>query len=418
MNLIEKINRRYILFLGLIFPIMICADYFLIKYFIDNEVEEVLLHEEQRINFHLEKNGTLPTSNYMYKSTQVENEAVANSKFVDTLFYEAYEDRYIPYKTYTFISSTDSLRFDVSLRHVLLDVNELLWLLFIITTITILFLIIGLYMINQRIYRAEWNPFLQNLSRLNSYDFSQKEPLKLNSSDINEFEELNRVITSLMKQVRKDFLNLKEFNENISHEIQTPLAIIRNKVVVMLESKNLNEKERKKIEAIYHETNKLSKIGKSLTLISRIENQEFQRLEPIDVSTIVENILSNMEEVIDFKNLDITTDLQSVTIECDHTLADILFTNLIKNAVQHNREGGWIKIKLGADEFQIINSGDVSEKTTDKLFARFQRGSSSKDSLGLGLAINQRICDIYGYSLGYDRNEDTHIFRLKLRNKD
>ncbi len=120
---------------------------------------------------------------------------------------------------------------------------------------------------------------------------------------------LMTVITALMDQVKKDFQNLKEFNENISHEIQTPLAIIRNKMVLLLESKNLDENEMQWVQAVYQEANKLSKISKSLTLISRIENQEFTRLHSVDVRAIIENILSNMEEIINFKHLEVSIEL-------------------------------------------------------------------------------------------------------------
>jgi signal transduction histidine kinase len=298
------------------------------------------------------------------------------------------------------------------LKHVLLEINELIWLLFLTTSFILLLLVIGLYFINVKIYKWAWKPFFNNLTMLQQYDVAEKNEIQLESSNINEFEELNQVITNLMGQVKRDFENLKEFNQNISHEIQTPLAIIRNKVVSLLESENLDEKELQRVEAVYHEVNKLSKIGKSLTLISRIENQEFKRLDQVDVHTVISNILNNMEEIIAFKRIKVSTELDAVTIECDHILADILFTNLIKNAVQHNTEGGTILISLNSDRFKITNTGEPSEILTEKLFQRFQRGSPEKESLGLGLAINQKICEIYGFRLEYYRNNEMHLFSL------
>ena len=242
----------------------------------------------------------------------------------------------------------------------------------------------------------------------------QKTPVPVKRSKIDEFESLNEVITSLIEQVKKDFENLKEFNENISHEIQTPLAIIRNKVVLLMESKNLNDKELNLIGAVYQETNKLSKIGKSLTLISRIENQEFKRRDRVEVHTLIENILRNMEEIIRFKSLRVKTGLNPVMIECDHILADILFTNLIKNAVQHNVPGGFISMSLRDGVFEITNSAAVGTLPSERMFRRFQKGSTAQDSLGLGLAINQKICEIYGFQLQHRQDEGTHTFTLFL----
>ncbi len=412
MNLVKKTNTNYLIFLALLFPIMVIVDYFLIQYIVNSEVEEILLHEQQRITFHLDEEGILPTSNYLFHTVPMDESLEHLPEFRDTLLYEGYANKQIPYRTYTFSSSIDSQPVKITLKHVLLEINELIWLLFLTTSLITFLLVLGLYFINQKVYTRAWQPFFENLSKLKNYDVTQKDPVYLDGSQIKEFEELNTVITTLIDQVKKDFQNLKEFNENISHEIQTPLAIIRNKVVLLLESKNLDENELKNLEALYQQINKLSKIGKSLILISRIENQEFKRLERVDVHTIIANILSNMEEIINFKNLKVSTELQTVSIECDHILADILFTNLIKNAVQHNKDGGTLHILLTEGKFEITNTGEVSDIATEKLFQRFQKGSSAKESLGLGLAITQKICEIYGFQLDYVRNEALHTFSL------
>ncbi|MGB5271148.1 MAG: HAMP domain-containing sensor histidine kinase [Eudoraea sp.] len=400
----------------MLFPIMIAVDYFLIQYLVNNEVQETLLHERERIDYHLAKDGALPASNYLFETTLVSEDFEIDRAFKDTLLFEAYADKMVPYRMYEFTSSIDSRPVKITLKHVLLEINELIWLLFLSTSFIILLLFVGLYFINWKIYNWAWNPFFENLSKLIEYDVTQKEPIQLETPRITEFEELNEVITILIDQVKKDFQNLKEFNENISHEIQTPLAVIRNKVVLLLESKNLDQKELERIQAVYQETNKLSKIGKSLTLISRIENQEFKRLDPVDLRVSIENILSNMEEIINFKHLEVSMELHPVTVECDHILVDILFTNLIKNAVQHNKEGGSIKMILNKEKFEITNTGEASEIATEKLFSRFQKGSSAKESLGLGLAINQKICEIYGFRLDYGRTGEMHTFSLFFKN--
>ena len=417
MNLVKKTNTQYLLFLAFLFPFMMVVDYFFIQYIVNSEVNEILQHEQKRIDFHLSKQGNLPTSNYLMKTTPLERTFDTIPEFKDTLFFEGYAGKQIPYRTYSFTTSINTRPVRITLKHVLLEINELIWLLFITTSFITLILMVGIYFINQKIYKWAWRPFFENLSKLKKYDVTQKNPIHLKASKIQEFEELNKVISTLIDQVEKDFQNLKEFNENISHELQTPLAIIRNKVVLLLESENLDEKELKRVESIYQETNKLSKIGKALTLISRIENQEFTRMDQIDVHTVVVNILSSMEEIIDFKNIKISLELDAVSMECDHILGDILFTNLIKNAVQHNKKGGTIKMRLTDGKFEIINTGKVSEIAIEKLFQRFQKGGTAKDSLGLGLAITQKICEIYGFELQYIRDTDTHMFSLFFANK-
>ena len=413
MNLVTKTNKYYIIFFILLFPLMVAVDYYLIRYIVNKEVDNILDHESERINFHLTEKGKLPPSKYIYNVSPVKKGADVPGKHKDTLIYEAYTDKLIPYRTYEFTTLVNSQNVKVSLKHVLLEMNELIIWLFISTTLIILLLVTGLFFINQAIYKWAWKPFFENLSKLTDYDITKKDPVYLEASNINEFEKLNKIATALMKQVKRDFQNLKEFNENISHEIQTPLAIIRNKMVLLLESQNLKKKELQWVQAVYQETNKLSKIGKSLTLISRIENQEFTGLDDVDVGIIIDNIIGNMEEMIKFKNLKTTVQINHpVKLKCDQILANILFTNLIKNAVQHNKVNGAVEIVLNEEKFEIINTGEVSQIETSQLFNRFQKGDTTTKSLGLGLAITQKISEIYGFKLDYQQQEDKHKISL------
>jgi signal transduction histidine kinase len=119
-----------------------------------------------------------------------------------------------------------------------------------------------------------------------------------------------------------------------------------------------------------------------------------------------------MEEIIKFKNLEMKVKLNPVKVKCDLILVNILFTNLIKNAVQHNQEGGYIEMLLNEEKFEIINSGENSKIETAQLFNRFQKGNKETESLGLGLAINQKICEMYSFQLDYNRYEDKHKFSL------
>jgi signal transduction histidine kinase len=415
MKLLARINKYYFGFLVFLAPVMIAVDYYLIRQLVNTEVNDILKHECERIKFHLGEEGTLPPSDYLFDVgpvTSSEEYFSASNQFSDTLIYEAYTNTFVPYRTYECTTVAGAEKIRISLRHILLEMNELIVWLSVITAVILVLLITGLFFINQRISTWAWKPFFENLSKLKTYDITKRNSVRLETSSITEFEALNEVVAALMNQVKKDFQNLKEFNENISHEMQTPLAIIRNKMVLLMGSKNLEEKELQWVQAAFQEVNKLSKIGKSLTLISKIENQEFTRLDSVDIRAVIDNIIGSMEEMIRFKNLEMTAKLNPVEVKCDPVLANILFTNLIKNAVQHNQEGGYIRMLLTEEKFEIENTGDVLQTETAQLFNRFQRGNMATDSLGLGLAINQKICEIYGFRLDYDHDAGKHTFSL------
>jgi signal transduction histidine kinase len=412
MKLLAKTNTYYLLFILALAPVMIAVDYYLIRFVVNKEVNSLLEHERERIEYQLARKGEISGSEHLFAVMPTDPTAPDRRQFKDTVFYEAATDRLTPYRIYEFTARAGTERLTISLRHILLEMKALIGWLFAGTTVILLLLSAGLFLINRRLSHWVWRPFYQNLAELKRYDVSKKSPVQLESSGISEFATLNRVITRLMNQVEKDFQNLKEFNENISHEMQTPLAIIRNKMVLLLESQHLGEPELQWVQAAYQEANKLSKIGKSLTLISRIENQEFTRLENVDIRVTIDNILRNMEEIIRFKNLELTADLAAVHLQCDPILANILFTNLIKNAIQHNQEGGWIRLRLNEQQFTIENTGEVLDTETTPLFNRFQKGQTATDNLGLGLAISQRICELYGFRLTYEHHDGQHQFSL------
>ena len=412
MRLLAKTNRYYLVFIIMLFPLMMVVDYYVIKHYVYSEVNEMLLHEADRLTYHFRDRGFFPKSNYIIDTAVQHVDIPVKEAYADTIFYEAYTDQRIPYRTYQFAIPQENQQVVVKLRHVLLEMQELIGWVFASTALIILLLALGLFLINRQISRWVWKPFYKNLTQLKHYDPTSRDPLELDKSNIIEFETLNNVIETLTNQISKDFQNLKSFNEHISHEMQTPLAIIRNKMVLLLENQNLDDKELHWSQAAYHETNKLSKIVKSLSLISRIENHEFKRLEKVDVNELLENITMNMEELIEYKGLKMTVDLHPARIKCDPILANILFTNLIKNAVQHNTEHGYIKMSLNSERFEIENTGEILKTQTEQLFNRFEKGNMLSDSLGLGLSINQRICEMYGFKLDYQYDQGIHKIEL------
>ena len=166
MNLVTKTNKYYLLFFIALFPLMIAVDYYLIKYVVNKEVDEILLHESERLRFGLDEQGTLPSSSYLLVTEPVDKATVLKTRNRDTLIYEAYRDKLVPHRIYEFKATVEAEEVRVLLKHPLLEMNELIVWLFATTTVIILILIIGLFLINQGIYKWAWKPFFENLSKL------------------------------------------------------------------------------------------------------------------------------------------------------------------------------------------------------------------------------------------------------------
>ena len=98
------------------------------------------------------------------------------------------------------------------------------------------------------------------------------------------------------------------------------------------------------------------------------------------------------------------------TLHANKIVADLLLTNLIKNAFFHNAPNGSINIQVEARSFSISNTSANGAIPKEKLFQRFYKQSTAKDSWGLGLAMVKKICDINQWQLSYSYVESQHVF--------
>ncbi len=275
-------------------------------------------------------------------------------------------------------------------------------------TFLILFLLFNYY-----ISRRIWGPFNYTLNQIKQFDLREQKPLEFMKTDVQEFKELNQLLTVMTHKIQQDYQNLKEFTENASHEFQTPLAIIQSKLELLLSNNHLNDEQARLIQSAYQATSKLSRLGKALALITRIENQEFQDVQQVDLSQSLENTVFNFQELVELRDLSLDSHIEpGVKIRMAPLLADILLNNLIKNAIKHNLEGGSIQLELKPQYFEIRNTGPKPQGDPQEFFIRFRKGNQASDSLGLGLAIVKKICDVNHLSIDYRYEDSLHRFRI------
>jgi len=167
------------------------------------------------------------------------------------------------------------------------------------------------------------------------------------------------------------------------------------------------------IKIIYDEVNYLSKLGQSLNLITRIENREFTDAKKIKTKAVIEKHLEAIRESIQLKNLQVKTNLaQDHELFLDPVLLDIIFKNLIRNAIQYADNAQPIMFESSSDRLVISNYGEPLPFAEEKLFERFQRNNNSKKSLGLGMAIVKKICDLNNLAIEYSYKDKQHIFSI------
>ncbi|HKC68870.1 MAG TPA: HAMP domain-containing sensor histidine kinase, partial [Bacteroidia bacterium] len=239
--------------------------------------------------------------------------------------------------------------------------------------ISAILMILAIVFINTFIYRKIWAPFYFTLKVLRNFTISKRNTLKFPKAKTAEFDQLNTAITLMAKKISHDYLSLKEFTENASHEIQTPLAVINSKIEMCLQDTQLSPEQAKMLMEASFAVNNLVNLNKGLIILTKLDNNQIDLPSDVNISQKIYNRLNLFEDFIQEKDIDVNLKIDnSVIIKIDPVLAGILLDNLIKNAIKHNlSSGGKIDIEVTHDFIKIANTGHQPKISTDKFFERF-----------------------------------------------
>ncbi len=284
--------------------------------------------------------------------------------------------------------------------------------------LVVFFLLVSFLLVNWILSKWIWKPFYNTLSILNRYELRNNEILALTHSSTKEFNELNDALLKMTDQIYTDYIRQKEFTENASHEIQTPLAVIKSKIELLMQSENMGEDEMLQLQTIETAANKLSTLNKALLLLVKIENHQFKEGIELSLKAHIENILTQYNWVLTDKNIKINTAFENdLVLRINPELGDILIGNLLQNAIRHNFKNGSIEVKVTNHTLTIANTGDELKIKPEELFERFKKDTAKTESLGIGLAIVKSITDIYAIDISYYYKENKHVFELVFPSK-
>jgi signal transduction histidine kinase len=403
----------FILFLGGI------LFYFLFRSIVYKEINQELTADMHQLILHSPKNDRFGADSILfdlpihYKIVPIKT--ISNPKFIfhDTLFFDNIMKHYQSYRMLTYQTDLNGNAVQISISKSLLISDELIEKVALATLLLSLLLLLGIYIFNNYFFSRIWGNFFKTVNVIKDYNISNKSEIELPESEIQEFDLLNQGLQKMHSRIKQDFQNLKEFIENISHEIQTPLAIIKSKVDLLQQSEKLDQSQFELIQSIQSSAIRLSNLNKSLILLSRIDNNQFPERIKVGINEIIETHLYNFEDIINSKNISLQKDFQnSLYILADADLISIMILNLLKNSIYHNLPSGTVKITVNSNSLSIKNSGKELDIMEEDIFKRFTKSSNKKDSLGLGLAIVKKICDFYHYQVFYSYHDYMHCITI------
>ena len=419
MKLQKKISLYFFSISLIIFLLSSVASYFVLKNLVLEEVDETLAAETNNLISQLRHfenpNNILENHSYRLEIYPTGKDDYIAKTLSDTLIYMGEEDEGVPFRQIKLSQNINGKNYIIILRRSLIERDDLLTGLTVLLVVIFSLIFLSLNLISYFGEKKWWKPFYESLDKISHFNLSHKEKMNFGHSNIDEFNKLNETLEELTKKIIKDYKNLKEFSENASHEMQTPLAIIRSKLDVMIQDKTLSEKQFDSIRSLYDAVNRLAKLNQSLNLLTKIENQEFEQKENINISQLVIKQLNNLEELIESNSLNVNLDIENdVIIIINPFIAETLISNLLTNAIKHNELKGKIFVELSKEKLIFKNTGKPLQVPTKELFERFKKDNQTSDSPGLGLSIVKKICETNNIQISYKFEHNYHSISLIL----
>lgn len=414
MNLLQQYSRVNLLTSILIFLLASVAFYFSLHYVLIKQVDEDLKAEKHEIEISVQRYGKLPEIILMndevttYKETSTLNPPVAISSI---LVKGADEDMFRMIK---FSLPVREKVYEVTVAKSLENTEDITKSVLTIAAVSIFILAIAGFIVNRILLKHLWKPFYKSMMLIKQYRIGQQLNPVFEKTNITEFAMLNDTLSTTLNKSEDDYQNLKEFTENAAHEMQTPLAVVRSKMDVLIQDEQLSEAQSNIVHGAYEAIKKLAKLNQALLLLTKIENRQYEVKEAIPLHTIIEEKIFYFNELLQNRNLSISLNLAPVMIHMNAALADILLNNLISNSIKHSKKGDNIKVLLTAEKLIIKNGPGDKPLDANNIFKRFYKGNNSPEEHGLGLAIVKEICMSSGFTVHYTFEESMHSFVVNL----
>ncbi|SFE65991.1 sensor histidine kinase [Spirosoma endophyticum] len=425
MKLVQK-TTRYI-FLALL-PIAL-GGVFLLDYFIhqtiSDEIDELLHREYEQVKLKLRQHPpeatTLRNWDHNLQITiattpgSLSSPILADSTFVDPLDNELVRVRKL-LATY----SVKQHHYVITLHQPYLEFDEIAHILSMGIIICFLALVSFLLLFEAAIFQRIWRPFYAIIDQLKMYRIDQSESVTFPVSDVDEFALLSQSLEKMIRRAGYQYRQQKQFADNASHEMQTPLSILSFELDLLQQSSQLTEADLHRIQRSQHTIKRLSSMNQSLLLLTKIDNQQFIQNESINISEITNQLIENYADYAAHKGMILNRIIKDGPYRpMNRQLAFVLFSNLIKNAIRHGSPNTSILIQVTSHSFIITNQGDPLPFPEEEIFQRFVRNQALPQSTGLGLALVKEIADQYGMSVyyAYASSIRRHIVEVKFENE-
>ncbi|MFL5746460.1 MAG: sensor histidine kinase [Niastella sp.] len=415
MKLLTRYSLINLLVMVVIFFVSSCTLYFFIKVILLREIDGDLGGIEDKIKEYVNTYHTLPNL-YALDEEQINfyptGEQKATKEFETVRLYSKREKKLHNFRKMAFPLQFNNSWYRVTVAKPLEGMRHLSHTLLTISVLTILITILIAIVINRFMLKRLWKPFYQSLDVMRNFKLGKTGTPVFPETTINEFAFMNESLLMATEKAEQDYLLLREFTENASHEIQTPLSIIRSKLEMIIQEEDLSQKQSELARSAFTAVKKLTRLNQSLLLLAKIENHQFDTAQVINLKTKIDEKLEQFSELWESQQIKAAWELEEATVFINPELLDILLNNLLSNASNHNIPFGHIFIKLEGTQLVISNTGYAGALDQKRLFSRFYKQSLNSNHNGLGLSIVKQISRVSLININYLFANGLHSFVL------
>jgi len=341
---------------------------------------------------------------------------VDKNTFMKAFIFMPYDNDDEPYRILkTGFYSKDGVPYELEIRTSTVEEDE--YLIDLATALAVLYVVIvlSILIVNYFVLSKAWKPFDSILKNVKGYRFGDFKSFRSINTNVSEFIDLNISFEAMINHNEKVFDDQKRFLENASHELQTPLAITIHKLELLMDDDSLNESQLLKISEAKHSLRRMVNLNKSLLMLSRIDNDQYNNTEEVRCNDVLGELIAELNEVIEYQEITLVLkESADFLIRVNPNLISILFSNLIRNAIKYNIKGGNIEIDITANEVTISNTSASEALNPAYIFERFYKGKQDNQSNGLGLSIVESILAKYPFlTIAYFYRNNRHFFSLK-----
>lgn len=311
----------------------------------------------------------------------------------DTIIWSDKSKKYRDFRIINFPVNIQSKPYKVSILLRTMGHNDLVISTLLSFICNFLLLLLYIFLISHFFTKKIWTPFNLFLNELRTTDINKLGTFSFSQTNIDEINELDKAYSRMMRRIQNDFRKTKELSENITHELQTPLTIMRAKVDHLQQKYQHDEQTLTILQSLQSNINRVSYFNRSLMLLTRINNDQYCEYALFDFSLCIDDKINDYIEIIQTKGISVTVEqTESFIHEINPTLLDLMINNIITNAVKYNKpENAYIHIHITSDKIVFENPYD-GVLPQGNLFERFKKTNKLKDSTGLGLSIVEAIC--------------------------